>query len=143
MEVSLLKTVQFEIPGAVKGKGRPRVTKAGIAYTPKDTVQYENLVRLCYREKVGEYLEGQIRIEIDAYFPIPKSTSKYNRNQMILGFLRPTKKPDWDNIGKIICDSLNGVAYRDDAAVVSARFDKWYTNEEPKTIVTMVVIGEG
>lgn len=25
-----------------------------------------------------------------------------------------TKKPDWDNIGKIVCDSLNNIAYHDD-----------------------------
>ena len=46
----MLNVIAFEIPGPIKGKARPRVTRAGIAYTPKETVQYENLVKLCFRE---------------------------------------------------------------------------------------------
>ena len=33
-------------------------------------------------------------------------------------------KPDWDNIGKLICDALNGVAYTDDAHVVMGGVQK-------------------
>lgn len=132
-----MKTVLFEIPGPVKGKARPRVTKRGIAYTPKDTVQYENLVRICYREQVGEYLDGQLKIEIDAFFEIPKSTVKRRKIDMLKHILRPTKKPDWDNIGKVICDSLNGAAYHDDAAIVSASVNKWYTEEGPMVRVRL------
>lgn len=137
-----MKTVQFEIPGPVKGKARPRVTRAEIAYTPKDTVQYENLVRCCYQEQAGEYLDGQLQIVITAYFEIPKSVSKKKREAMIDHRIQPTKKPDWDNIGKIICDSLNGVAYRDDAAIVSAAVTKFYTGDAPKVSVQLHVLEE-
>ena len=34
---------------------------------------------------------------------------------MFKGEMLPTKKPDVDNIIKIILDSLNGLAYKDDA----------------------------
>ena len=44
---------------------------------------------------------------IIAYYEIPKSTSKKKRREMLEHRIRPTKKPDWDNIGKIVCDSLN------------------------------------
>jgi len=46
---------------------------------------------------------------------------------MITGVIRPTKKPDWDNIGKVIADSLNQIAYRDDAQIVSATVEKLYS----------------
>lgn len=54
--------------------------------------------------------------------------------------IRPTKKPDWDNIGKIICDSLNGVAYRDDAQIVDSMVRKFYS-ETPRVVVSIREIG--
>lgn len=137
-----MKIVQFEVPGPVKGKGRPRLTRSGAPYTPKDTVQYENLVRICYQEQVGEYLDAaQLDMQIKAYYPIPKSTPKYKQEMMRSGLIRPAKKPDGDNIIKIICDSLNGAAYRDDALLVEQRIGKWYG--EPRAEVTIWAYEEG
>lgn len=46
----------------------------------------------------------------------------------------PAKKPDADNIAKIICDSLNNVAYRDDTQVIELTVIKRYA-KEPKVKV--------
>ena len=35
-----------------------------------------------------------------------------------------------DNIAKTVADALNGVAYRDDSAIVELRVAKWYGNLE-------------
>ena len=56
--------------------------------------------------------------------------TKKKRKLVEEGILRPTKKPDWDNIGKIVSDSLNQIAYKDDAQVVSVNFEKFY-GEKP------------
>jgi Holliday junction resolvase RusA-like endonuclease len=37
-----------------------------------------------------------------------------------------TIKPDSDNLGKAILDSLNGIAYHDDSQVYSLQIEKWY-----------------
>lgn len=74
-------------------------------------------------------LTGQIKADITAYYPIPKSTSKKQHQAMLDGQIRPTKKPDWDNIGKIICDALNGIAYKDDSAIIEATVQKFYSDE--------------
>ncbi|HBK53259.1 MAG TPA: RusA family crossover junction endodeoxyribonuclease [Syntrophomonas wolfei] len=117
------------IPGEPTGKARPRVTKQGIAYTPKKTVNYETLVQEIYAIEHGnKRLEGQISALIIAYFSIPKSASKKKRQAMIDGQIRPTKKPDWDNIGKIICDSLNKLAYDDDSGIVDGTVKKYYSD---------------
>ena len=50
--------------------------------------------------------------------------------------LRPTKKPDADNVVKIICDSLNKIAYYDDAQIVDVYFHKYYS-ENPRTLVVI------
>ncbi len=83
--------------------------------------------------------DAMLEVDIIAYYSIPKSASKKKREAMLEHKIRPTKKPDWDNIGKIICDSLNLVAYHDDSAVVDARVKKLY-GENPRVDVTIRAI---
>lgn len=120
----------FEISGEPMGKQRPKFSSANgfvRTYTPAKTMHYEEWVKLCYQQANGEYFgEVPLEITVDAYFEIPKSFSKKKWQQAISGELLPTKKPDADNILKIICDSLNGVAYKDDKQIVSARIQKHY-----------------
>jgi Holliday junction resolvase RusA-like endonuclease len=82
-------------------------------------------------------LEGQIEAFIQAFFSIPKSASQVKKAKMLSGDIRPTKKPDWDNIGKVVCDALNNLAYGDDSHVVSGTVYKWYS-EEPRIVVELI-----
>lgn len=132
--------IRFVLPGEPKGKQRPKFSTQGgfvRAVTPKETISYENYVRMQYQAQCGEtFSEANVPIFvlIDAYHTIPKSTSKKQRALMLAGVVRPTKKPDFDNLGKIICDSLNGIAYHDDAAVVDGRVRKYFS-EKPRVEV--------
>lgn len=134
--------VRFTVLGEPKGKGRPRATvRGGFAkvYTPKDTVMYENLVRLEYRQQCGDYMfpEGSVLdMRIAAFYSIPKSASKKKRRQMEEGNIRPVKKPDMDNVVKSIADSLNGVAYRDDTQIVDCAVRKFYS-DKPRVVITI------
>lgn len=139
--------IRFTIPGKPFGKQRPRVVNRGkfsTAYTPKETVQYENLVKLYYEQAAhGEMFpeDAMLDVKIFAFYEIPKSTSKKKRADMLANKIRPTKKPDFDNIGKIICDSLNMVAYHDDSSVVDAQVRKFYS-EQPRVVVSIKTIKE-
>ena len=125
----------FTIFGDPVGKQRPRVTQHG-TYTPKKTKDYEELVKSLYQ---GPYF-GDVPLCVDvlAVFPIPKSYTKKQRAEC-LG--KPyMKKPDYDNILKIISDALNGVAYKDDNQIVSAYIYKRYTcevNDDPRVTVIL------
>ena len=135
--------IKFTIPGEPKAKARHRITKRGFSYTPKETVEYENWVKQCYLLEHGQaMLEGQINAHIKAYFGIPKSYSKKQRRQIEEGKLRPTKKPDTDNIAKAVLDSLNGIAYRDDSAVVSLTVEKLF-DDIPRIEVTLSKVNKG
>lgn len=131
--------VEFEIPGKPMGKGRPRFARAGKyvrTYTPNETVNYENLVKLMYKAEAGAvFLHGAIMAEIIAYFPIPASASKKKKAAMAQG-TEYTHKCDTDNIAKIVLDSLNGIAYDDDAQVSRLHVRKTYT-AEPKVTVRL------
>jgi Holliday junction resolvase RusA-like endonuclease len=126
----------FSIPGQPKGKARPHVTSRG-TYTPEKTVEYEDAVRAAFHHKYA-YVDAipagtPINISIMAYYPIPQSASKVKKARMLSGEIRPTVKPDADNVIKIICDALNPNAqfygaWRDDAQVADAHFGKWYSD---------------
>ncbi len=119
------------VTGKIRGKARPRVCR-GHAFTPKDTVQYEKLVRDCYKKQDGRYLEGSIKAFIIAYYKIPKFYSKKRVQAIKDGLEEPTKKPDVDNIAKIILDSLNGIAYKDDSQIIELMVVKSYTEDEER-----------
>ena len=56
------------------------------------------------RAKAGPVPESPLEVDIMAHFPMPKSWSKAKRARM-LG--KPHRqRPDWDNVGKAICDAL-------------------------------------
>lgn len=117
----------FNIPGKIQAKQRPRFN-GKFAYTPKETVNYENWVKACYLEeyKNEKPFEKALKVNIIAFFEIPKSTSKKKKEQMLNNEIYPTTKPDTDNIAKSILDSLNKIAYLDDKQVVDLRVRKQY-----------------
>lgn len=133
--------IEFEVPGKPFGKQRARTGK-GFAYTPKETVNYENLVKLMYMQTKGEMIdEKPVWMEIEAYYDIPKSYTKGKKQAARHNIIRPTKKPDMDNIAKIILDALNSLAYKDDSQVVNLSLQKFYTESEPKVVVKVGVCG--
>ena len=128
------------IEGKIKGKARPRVYN-GHAFTPKDTVNYENWVKLCYQQQGGELLQGSIRANIIAYYKIPKSYSKKRVQAIREGKEYPQKKPDADNIAKIILDSLNKIAFNDDSQVTELTVLKRWTEENERVELELKKVG--
>ena len=109
-----MKKVRFEVPGEPTGKGRPRFSKFGGPRSPEKTVLYENLVKTCYSSQCNDFMfeQGkQLDVRIIAYYAIPQSVSKKKRKRMIDKIERPLKKPDADNVVKVILDALNKIAY--------------------------------
>lgn len=132
--------ISFTVLGTPTAKGRPRMTKEGHTYTPHKTVEYENLVRLEYSRQCGNHKFDRdipLDVRIVAYYPIPKSVSKKKRKMMVRHQLRPMKRPDTDNVCKSILDSLNEVAYHDDAQVVDCQVRKFY-GEAPRVVVRII-----
>lgn len=133
-------TLNFTIPGEAKGKGRPKFARMGKfvkTYTPKDTVSYENLVKLFFSKTYPDHEiidQDPIEMKLYVYTSIPKSFSKKKTDDAIMNRIRPTKKPDVDNIMKAIADSLNGIAYKDDAQIVSCTIHKMYA-QAPRVLV--------
>ena len=122
----------FAIPGDPVGKARPRFS--GHAYTPDKTKAYEDRVRWAYRAAHGPTFDGPVKLRIVARYRIPKSAPKKTREAMDAGRIAPTKRPDLDNVCKIIMDALNGMAYADDAQVCEITAGKSYAVEPRVTV---------
>lgn len=123
--------VAFIVPGAAVGKGRPKFARRGAfvtAYSDKKTVSYENLVRIYASEAVGNRppLEGPVRLTLKISVLPPSSWSKKKTSDALLGLVRPTTKPDIDNIMKAICDAMNEIVYIDDKQVCDVWISKHY-----------------
>lgn len=132
------KQCDFTVFGDVVGKGRPRFsTRNGFpqAYTPKKTADYEKQIKSAYLEKYKPMMfeSGAIFLEVDVTIGVPKSESKKKKEHLI-EFEEPTKKPDIDNILKIVMDALNGIAYTDDSQITHVVIHKRYGWESLITI---------
>lgn len=119
----------FTVPGEPRGKGRPRFSKRGI-YTDAQTTAYEEKIKTYYKDTHGGYIAPDtafLRVSIIAYLQIPKSATKAEKTAMEARKILPAKKPDADNIAKVVLDALNGVAYKDDASVHAESCVKFYS----------------
>lgn len=125
--------VNFRIEGVPVPKGRPKFTSMGgfvRAYTPKQTLDYETLVRQEAQAAMGptDLLETPVGVYLYIRLPIPKSYSKKRTAACLEGKEKPIKKPDLDNLAKAVLDGMNGAIYKDDAQIVSLHLTKVYSS---------------
>lgn len=140
-----MEEIHFIIPGRPVGKGRPRFTRNGHCWTPDKTVAYERDIKLSYWSTYGHRkyeADKALAVEIILYYPRPKNMAKYKRLMAQKGVLRPTVKPDVDNVIKAILDALNGVAFDDDRQIVQIECEKWYDiTEENEGFASVTIKG--
>ena len=123
--------IEFTVLGEPMAKGRPRFTRKGFAYTPKETREAEGNMRAqIVAQLPKDYTPLQEAISMRVVFvrTKPKSTPKK--------VIYPTTKGDLDNYIKTVLDSMNTVVFRDDAQIVHLLAIKKYGNP-PMTIINM------
>jgi Holliday junction resolvase RusA-like endonuclease len=89
----------------------------------------------------GPPLEGPVEVVMQAGFSPPKSTSKRKTAAMINQL--HDRKPDADNVAKIVLDGLSGIAFVDDNQVAILKVVKFWTATPgvEVTIKTLVDMG--
>lgn len=129
-----MRKIEFFVPGAPIGKGRPRAARRGagvVMFTPEKTAGYEALVAAAasnaMRAEAGPLFTGPLEAVLEMRIPIPASWSKAHKAAALAGTELPTSKPDIDNVAKAILDACNGVVFRDDAQVVMLTATKLFS----------------
>jgi Holliday junction resolvase RusA-like endonuclease len=97
-------------------------TQGGFSVTFKASAQREaetHLIGLLEPHRPAQPFEGAVTLGVRAYLPIPASWPKQQRAEAEAGHLRPTSKPDLDNLIKNIKDCLTALNFwQDDRQVV-------------------------
>jgi Holliday junction resolvase RusA-like endonuclease len=116
--------ISFVVHGDPVPKARARVVqnkKTGrmYAFTPKKTLEYEELIRgVASSFRPVELMEGPIVLGLRVYRRIPKSFSKKKSLAAEAGQIRPDTRPDMDNYLKAVKDALQGVIWKNDSQIV-------------------------
>lgn len=121
-----MEQVHFVLFGSPTPKGRPRFAN-GRTYTDAKTRAAEQSILAAWLVAAGARTphDGPIAVEILATFMPPESWAKWKRERATTGSWSHTKKPDLDNIIKLL-DGLNGRAWVDDSQITSIVAHKQY-----------------
>lgn len=129
------RSVIFTIPGIPTAWARAR-TNGKIHFTPgKQRAAMSVIQTIAYEAMDGRApIDKPVRMIIHAYWPYPKTMSQKKRAET---HHRPSR-PDWDNVAKLVGDSLNGIVYVDDALIVDGRVLKMFDGEDAARTVVQI-----
>ena len=127
--------VSFEIPGKPYPLKRPRRASFGGMFDPKENVEAKKLVAQIARLAIRSPIEGPVSLA--AVFEFERPKSHYGKALKASAPVYHTQRPDVDNLIKTVLDGLNGIAWLDDAQVVSVSGEKVWSGNAPMTRVTI------
>jgi Holliday junction resolvase RusA-like endonuclease len=135
--------VIIEHAGLPRAKARPRLGRGGHVYTPPRTARYErDLGWMARQAMIGRKpLEGPLKVTVIATLAVPRSWNAARRKAAMAETIRPTGKPDIDNLLKSI-DALTGIVWLDDAQVVEATIAKVYGREPSFWVKVQIAYGD-
>lgn len=123
--------VTIVVAGDPVSKGRPRFAMVGgypRTFTPAKTRNQEGYVKLLAAQEMSgrEPMSGPVELVLRVLVAVPQSWSQVKRRAAGEGLIRPTGRPDLDNVMKLVTDACNGVVYADDARIVRVVAEKRY-----------------
>lgn len=116
---SAANEIQFVVMGEPMGK--PRMTRRDVWKKRPVVLRYHD-----YCDRIKEAAPNKVltvdvyAIDVIAYLPMPKSWSKKKQAEHVGKLCR--SKPDWDNIGKAVCDAL----FKEDSGIGDGRTRKFW-----------------
>lgn len=118
---------RFTITGEPRSKARPRLGRGGNVYTPAETVAAEQAVGYSFLRAARGFK--------------PNATDSY---RLVCTFFHGTRhRRDVDNMIKLVCDGLNGVAWADDCQVTELSGRKTMVTKAEARTEVVVYRGDG
>lgn len=120
------KKINFTIYLLPKATPRPRSGRNGIFYVKgaKDNKKY--FQKFMEKQDI-DIITTPTKFYCTSYFPIPNSMNAVEKVCAEMGLIRPTSKPDWDNVAKAYCDMCQGFLIYDDSLIVEGVSKKYYS----------------
>ena len=131
----------FEVSGIPVPQKQTRfIRKIGIAYNPssKDIQQLQWQIKPYIP---SQPLLGPIEMHLTFYLPIPASSNRRIKIQMLHEIILPTKKPDFDNLAYLVTNAMNKLVYQDDSQITDCIIRKRYS-DKPRTVIKIIPIND-
>jgi Holliday junction resolvase RusA-like endonuclease len=122
-----------------KPKQSFKYTRAGIKYTDSKVKSYTNDLRSLILNAISkDFIRFEKGLKVDYIFTFesPQSMPK----KIGIGAYK-IKKPDLDNLQKMVNDAMNGLIFRDDSQICEITAKKIYGN--PKIELTFTEVENG
>lgn len=123
-----MKELTVTIPGEPVSQGRPRFSTHGgfpRAYDPKKSKEGKQSVRFFVAKAMEDQgidvLTGPIMLQVQFGIKLPKSQE---RKRTPKPRIWRVKKPDLDNLIKLVKDGCSGIAFLDDNQIVKVSAEK-------------------
>ncbi len=135
--------ISIELFGNPIPQQRPRFARRGnfvSCYDAQSKIKeaYQWQIRSQFRE---DPLAVPLSMDLVFFMPIPKSESGIKKRQKANGLIAHTKKPDLDNLVKLILDCMNKIAFVDDSQIVEIRAKKIYSSK-PGTLIRLIPLSD-
>lgn len=129
-------------------KGRPRFgsrrKKDGstipAVFPDRRSDNAERFIKTAWGERYGDYepLDGPLTVAVWVGMLRPKGHFRANGELSKAGLAlpAPAKRPDIDNLVKLVTDALNGVAWKDDAQIAVQYAEKHW---DVRNVVTVAI----
>lgn len=127
--MSDVESFELVIPGPPRGKGRPRFNAQAIdgkvrrkTYTDAQTRREEERIQTLWMAAGRPRLpEAALSLRLAVYLPRPLAHyGRHGLRESAHLCVDATKKPDADNVWKLVADALSGLAWTDDRFIVEA-----------------------
>lgn len=125
--------IEIKIPMRPMSKDRPRFVN-GHCYTSERTKFAEDAIGWLVKEQMVKQslpiMNKPISMSLEFGFKLPKNMTKAERDMLKENNFQHIKKPDIDNMCKLVLDSLNKIAYVDDKLIVHLDAIKIFGGED-------------
>lgn len=136
-----LETVTFTVPVEPRGWARAR-RRGNVYFIDAETAAFKKAIATFGTQAMRGRtpFDGAVSLTVISIMAVPTSWSRKKSAAALSGEIRPTSKPDFDNLAKAVSDALNGIAWRDDAQVVDGRSIKFY-GARPEVQIAVSEVG--
>lgn len=115
----------FVVEGEPVGKGRAR-SAGNVHYTPAKTRAAEKRVLQAFQAAGGKTIDGAIKVRFVLFYGVARSLSKKERTARLNNEVPCCKKPDGDNVEKLLNDALPFA--KSDQQIVEACWKKLWSD---------------
>ena len=123
-DTTTIKIILYIIP-----EPTPRPRLAFNHFYVKNSSSNNKFIEVLVKENrdVFQLIKTECKFKVNCFLPTPKYFRKVKTLLAELGIIRPTRRPDWDNLGKTYSDMVQKWIIEDDSLIVDGETHKYYS----------------